>query len=366
MTSSPFSDGQPALICPTCGIEVARMAVTTTGKLISCEDCARQRGVMAQIMTLAEWDAPDAVRAALECYGMVDSQAEKTPQSEFQEPRAHVWAVRANGRRYFLKRYHTWLDTESIRYEHSLLAHLARRQMPVTVPVAARDGGTVASVNGARWALYPALEGEQVTHQQWMWRVPKAAETLARMHVAAEDFEPEGMPHPEWDAWSLERMDDMLGKWPSLPDPAPELVASARDRLAERYFAGAYNELPRTIVHGEYGLTNLLWQGESVSGLLDLERAHPDTVLFDFGWGIGTRHPPLVRAVVATYTRVRPLSPLERNVLPEALLLGALMAIHAELTVYGNVEDATRRAHDLFFLLRDADALRRAVAIRQA
>lgn len=364
MTSSPFSDGTPAFVCPICGTELVRIAVTTTGELISCEDCAQRRGLTAQIMTLAEWEAPDAVRAALERYGVVDYRAMKTPQSETQEPRAHVWEVQTGGRRFFLKRYHAWLDTQAIRYEHSLLAHLAERRIPVAVPLKARDGETFASADGMRWGLYPALPGRQVTYQEWMWRVPRAAEMLALVHVAAQEFQPDGAPHPEWGPWSLARVDNMLRQWPQLPDPLSEVVASARDRLAERYFAAAYSELPRTIVHGDYGLTNLLWQGENISGVLDFERAHPDTVLFDFGWGIGTRHPPLVRAVVATYTRGRPLSPLEREVMPEALVLGALMGIHAQFTVYGNVEEAMRRAQELFFLLRDAEALRRAVVMR--
>jgi hypothetical protein len=61
---------------------------------------------------------------------------------------------------------------------------------------------------------------------------------------------------------------------------------------------------------------------------------------------------------------VRPLSPLERETLPEALLVGALIGLHAQLVTYRNMEEATRRAQDLHFLVRDADALRRAVAAK--
>ncbi|HEX9056170.1 MAG TPA: phosphotransferase [Ktedonobacterales bacterium] len=364
MTSSE-SSGDP-LLCPICGIEMSRIAVTGAGEVIGCEPCAEQRGVEADILTEEEWTAPDSVRQALAEYGIIEYQATKSPCTETREPRAHVWEVTAGDKRYVVKRFHAWLEDAAIEHERSVLSRLAERRMPVAAPMLSREGAPVVRVVGERWALYPTLGGRHLTQQEWMWHIPRAAETLAEMHVALEDWTPDGAPHSAWDSWNQEKLEAMLAQWPALDDIPLDLLDAVRDRLAERYFSGVYEALPRTIVHGDFCASNVLWHGEQVVGILDFEKAHRDTVLFDFGWGIGTRHPPLVRAVVATYTRTRPLSPLEREALPEALLIGTLMAIHSQLTVFKNVDAAVRRAQDLFFLMRDAEILRRAVAVRPA
>jgi Ser/Thr protein kinase RdoA (MazF antagonist) len=364
MTSFQPPRERPPLVCPICGRVVSRMAVTAAGELISCDTCARERGISADIIDLNQWESVEDVREALAGFGVTDYVAVKTPQSQTQEPRAHVWEVWSGDRRLVLKRYHAWLEDSAIRYEHSILQRLAQRQMPVASPLPAPSGERVLRSSSARWALYPALDGIQATQQEWMWRVPRAAEALAALHIALQGFTPDGAPHREWEAWSLERVDAMMAQWPAVPGAPPALVLDARDRLAARYFTPTYQGLAHTIVHGEFSIANVLWRGDQVVGILDFEKAHSDTVLFDFMCGVGTRHPPLVRAVVATYTRTRPLSPEERNLLPEALLLGALIGLDVQLMVYQNMDEAARRAQDVFFLMRDAEALRRAVALK--
>jgi homoserine kinase type II len=364
MSSSEPPDDEPAPLCPICGRTLDAMVVAVTGELIGCEECARGRGLTGPVISLAEWRAADAVQSALSQYGVVTYTASKQTQFPGGVPRANLWDIRANGRRYLLKRLHPWLSAEAALYEHSVLRCLGERRVPVAQPVADAMGATVVEADGARWALYPTLDGVQASKQEWMWRVPKAAETLATLHLALQDCSPDGSPHPAWVAWTLEMVDSTIGHWPAVPDLSPDLLASARTRLAERYFGDLYPELPRTIIHGNFGIANVLWQGDVVSGVLDLERAHPDTPLFDIGWGVGMRWPPLMRAIVATYTRVRPLSPAEREALPEALLLGTLYGINEQMITVRDPAELSRRAQDLYFLMRDSETLRKAVAAR--
>jgi Ser/Thr protein kinase RdoA (MazF antagonist) len=340
------------------------MVVSRNGELIGCEDCARSRGLTGEVLALAQWGAPDAVREALAQYGLADYVATKPAPAPTKPPHADLWEISANGGRFLLKRFRPGLGAAAIRYQHSILAHLRARGLPVALPMSAPAGPAYVEAAGALWALYPLLDGRPVGRQDWMWRVPKAAETLAMLHVALESFEPEGAPNAGWDAWTLDTLDGTIGRWPARPELPPDLVASVRARLAERYFGELYEQLPRTIVHGDFGLASVFWQGDTISGVLNFERAHRDTPLFDFGRGIGMRWPPLMRAVVATYTRVRPLAPLEREALPEALLVGMLGAIDDELTTTRDPQELARQGQDLFFLLRDAEALRKAVAAK--
>ncbi len=199
---------------------------------------------------------------------------------------------------------------------------------------------------------------------------PKAAETLGALHAALEGVTPDGEPFAPWAAWTIDTVDRVLEGWQPHPELPADLLGYVRDRLARRYFAELYPALPKLVVHGDFVSANMLWRGDaissSISGILDFERAHSDTALFDFAWGLGDRRPPLLRATVASYTRARPLSVLEREALPEALLLGMLMAIDMQMTYFGNMREVTRLATELHYTVRDLESLRKAVALKPA
>ena len=201
-----------------------------------------------------------------------------------------------------------------------------------------------------------------------MWGRPKAAEMLGALHHALDGFTPEGEPFQPWGAWTLETVDRVLENWRPHPDLSPDLLAFVRERLATRYFGMLYPQLPKLVVHGDFMTTNVLWRGDavsaSISGVLDFERAHTDTALFDFAWGLGDRRPPLLRATVASYSRMRPLLPIEREALPESLLLGQLMAIDMQMSYFNNMREVSRLAQELLMTVRDMEALRKAVAIK--
>ena len=200
------------------------------------------------------------------------------------------------------------------------------------------------------------------------WGRPKAAETLASLHAALETCAPEGKLFQPWNAWTIETVDQVLESWQPAPELPEDLLDFVRERLATRYFGELYPQLPKMVVHGDFTMANVLWRGESsnatISGVLDFERAHRDTVLFDFAWGLGDRRPPLLRVTVASYHRVRPLSAIEREALPEAMLLGLLMGIDMQMNYYHNLQEVGRLAHELAMTVRDMESLRKAVAIK--
>jgi homoserine kinase type II len=353
--------------CPLCGRILDALVVNPAGELIGCEECAGERGLAGELMTIDDWNAPAAVADALQRFGLVNWHAQKPTPAPHHPPRAHYWEVTAPGGLYYLKRFYSWYPAESIRYMHSVMSHLGRKGLPAPQWTPnAHDGESFVEASGAHWALYRALEGHAATRQEWMWGRPKAAEMLAALHVALQDFTPEGEEFAPWGAWTLDTVDRVLESWQPHPDLSPELLGHIRDRLANRYFAELYPELPKLVVHGDYVASNVLWRGDAisatVSGVLDFEKAHRDTALFDFAWGLGDRRPPLLRATVATYSRVRPLTAVEREALPEALLLGALMGIDMQMTYFNNMEEVARLAQDLTLMVRDLEALRKAVA----
>jgi Ser/Thr protein kinase RdoA (MazF antagonist) len=357
-----------ALRCQFCGCELDEYFVNPAGELVGCESCAEQRGLAGEVLPQEEWNTPAVVAEVLEQFGVADAEVRKPTPTPTQQPRTHYFEVLAPDGHYYLRRFYSWYPTTAIRYMHSVAEHLLRSVPAIPVPqhVAAPGGLSYVEAGGTAWALYRALEGRGATAQEWMWCRPKAADLLAQMHVALESFTPDGEPFRPWGAWTLDTLDRVLDSWNPHPDLTPELLAHIRDRLAVRYFGELYPALPKLIVHGDYVAANVLWRGDAmnaqVSGVLDFEKAHLDTALFDFAWGLGDRRPPLVRATLAAYTRVRPLSILEREALPESLLLGALMGIDMQMTYYNNLEEVARQAQELQYLVRDIESIRKVAA----
>jgi Ser/Thr protein kinase RdoA (MazF antagonist) len=354
--------------CPLCGRPLEVLVVNPAGELIGCEDCAEERGLAGEVLTYEEWSASAAVAEALAQFDLAGAIGRKPVAQGGQQPRAHYWEVVHETQRYYLKRFYSWYPVGAIRHMHSVLSHLASGDRPLPVPtwMPSAAGASWVEAAGARWALYRSLDGRPTTNQDWMWGRPKAAEMLALLHLKLESFTPDGEEFQPWGAWTLDTVDRVLESWQPHPDLPPELLGHVRDRLAARYFDYLYPELPKLVVHGDYIPANLLWRTDaissSVSGVLDFEKAHRDTALFDFAWGLGDRRPPLLRATIATYSRIRPLSPVEREALPEALLLGAFMDIDMQMTYFNNLEEVSRLAQELHFLVRDIESLRRAAA----
>ena len=362
--------GDYTAACPFCRRTLTDLVwVGPTGELIGCEDCAVERGLIGEPISLEEWFDPEGLHEVLRQFGLTDYQIRKPDPTPTQQPRAHYWEVTCAGSRYYLKRFYSWYPTTAVQHMHSVMSHLVKQQIPAPQWVEdAETGLTYAEAAGTAWGLYRALEGHTATTQEWMWGRPKAAEMLATLHRALENFHPEGEEFAIWGALTLDTVDRVLENWQPHPDLSPDLLGHIRERLATRYFGELYPALPKFVVHGDYLATNVLWRGDAisanVSGVLDFEKTHRDTALFDFAWGLGDRRPPLLRATIATYSRVRPLSPIEREALPEALLLGALMSIDMQMTYFRNMEEVSRLAQELMMLVRDMESLRKAAAIK--
>lgn len=205
----------------------------------------------------------------------------------------------------------------------ALHAHLHGSKVPVPAPIARRDGHLVGTLAGRPAAVFEALPGTSVT-------VPSAAQlsalghALAEFHIAARTFGRTRAPErgPAWWRGALEEL-------------APELSTPQRERLREELrFQDLYRgaDLPRGIIHGDLFRDNVLFQGETLSGVLDLTFAGAERWLFDLAvttndWCVNPDHSldaDRVETLLTAYHRRRPLTPLERGAWPVMLRAAAL------------------------------------------
>ncbi len=179
-----------------------------------------------------------------------------------------------------LRRYGPFRSDAAIDYEHAILEHLRERGWPVAVPIPSAAGRMVVVDDGRRYSLFPRLVGrrglaKRPRQPRELGRLlSRLHRTLAAVSVAGPpDTFPRILQMPADPAWHrLDALDD------------PVLTGLIRRKLAEVRTAAvdyASGRLDVQLVHGDWHDGNILYQGGTVSGILDFDFEHPDLTLVD-------------------------------------------------------------------------------------
>lgn len=215
------------------------------------------------------------------------------------------------------------LSRDELPFFLGLMAHLAEHGVPTAHPLADRHGRYLGELCGKPAALVQRLSGSSVEH-------PDAAQcaaigaALARLHLAGQSF-PHERANPRGPHWWREasaRVHDRLG-----PDEAKRL-----DEELAFQFAHRHDQLPRGVIHADLFRDNALFEGERLTGIIDLYYACTDALLFDVAvtvndWCVTEKReldPERTRALLAAYAVVRPFTPAEHASWPAMLRAAAL------------------------------------------
>lgn len=284
-----------------------------------------------------------------------------------------TWRVDSPDGTFFLRSYTNTNDAARVAYEHALLTHLGAMSLPfrVPVPVPTRAGDTVLAMNGGLAALSSRVPGTHPTRQHPA-HAKAAGRALGVLDAALATLDLGPSPHPMYG--------DLAAIHPLVPDPFAVLDAVPLDRERRARFAALlhatldavpvlYHDLPVQIIHGDYGVGNVLLVGEQASGVLDFEFAGPDLRAMDFasglyyhvlgdGIGAGNVRVEVVEAFVRGYVAATRLRDDELHALPQLLLLlritGQMHWTGRFLAGLARVADVTVRLDDT---LRLADWL---------
>ena len=213
------------------------------------------------------------LRLVLAAYGLQDVRPYRVDAGRNNEH----WYVGAG---LVLRRYGPFRSDAAIDYEHEVLGQLRERGWPVAAPIPSDAGRMVVVDDGRRYSLFPRLAGRRGVPERP--RQPRElGRLLGRLHrdlaallvVGPPDTFPRVLEMPADPAWQrLDALDD------------PVLKGLIRRKLGEvRTAAGsaACRQLDEQLVHGDWHDGNILYQGRTVSGILDLDFAHPDLPLVD-------------------------------------------------------------------------------------
>jgi homoserine kinase type II len=212
-----------------------------------------------------------------------------------------------------------------VAWEARLVAALAAGGVVTPPPVLARDGrpyAPLASERGKWVSVFPWRSGHHLSPTEvTAERADQLGAALAQLHLVGLEL-PMG-----WRRGSIYDHDHLVarfGRFASNCDPAlAHAVAILGDELAIAGDAGAIRRrATQGIIHGDLFRDNVLWDAGAVTAILDFEQASAGSLAYDLAVCIndwcwtGQPELPLVRALLAGYQRVRPLTGHDREALP--------------------------------------------------
>lgn len=224
------------------------------------------------------------------------------------------------------------LTYEQLPFYIELMHHLAERHIPVPQPQTLRDGTRLTVMHGKPCAIVTRLSGGYEPAPSAA-HCALAGETLARAHLAAQDF---GIKQPNLRGlpWWQQTIPKVL------PFLSSEQTSLIQQTLAEQTaFAASdtYLSLPSGPAHCDLFRDNVLFDGTfempRMGGFIDFYFAGCDTWLFDVAvsvndWCIerntGVLETDKLQSWLSAYAAVRPFTAEERTAWPILLQAAAL------------------------------------------
>ncbi|CUA98437.1 homoserine kinase [Thiomonas bhubaneswarensis] len=236
------------------------------------------------------------------------------------------------------------LQPEQLPFYLGLMHHLAAHGVPVPDPMPDRARQTLHTLKGKPAALVTRLKGRSQLQPQAV-HCAQVGHWLARMHLAARDYGGT-LPNLRGLAWQRRIIPEIL---PYLTGDQRALISAELAHQTAVAESATYASLPRSAVHADLFRDNVLFEGETLSGIFDFYFAGVDTWLFDLAvalndWCIhletGAFDAPRRDALLQAYQAVRPLTEVEHSLLPDALRAAALRFWTSRLADYHLPRDA--------------------------
>ncbi len=284
------------------------------------------------------------VEAVLEKYRLsITSRPENLPLSR----RTHNVLLDTQSGKKVIKQYRQKLPASTIEYSNSILLRLGEVGFPSLRLDLAGPGETFVAHAGANYAITSFVNGASYSlslllRKHRLELIQSAGQTLAHLHRALDGFTPTGSHHLGFSSTSGRWQRDV--NW--YENKACELfeLSHAKDYGADKlhldWLVGNYRyildelmimdealdkaALPRLIIHGDYGLHNLVFPKNAPVTVLDFETARLEWRLSDLVSALsrlrfknGSYDFETIKSFLRGYTSVFPIGADEWKWLPD-------------------------------------------------
>ena len=284
----------------------------------------------------------DLVAGILDQYGLHLAGA---PKRVATGRRSRNLVVPTDQGRKVLRRYRNGWPLATIAYEHSILSRLAEIEFPAPQLVTTVGGSTAVSAADGNCALFDFVDGANITGRyltaarQRRLRIT-AGRVLGQLHRGLEGFLPQGRHHLGFDSYGQGRRRDVAWYERTIAEltersealAADPLVAGAQaddarwlaqnageilERIATLHQALAGVNLPRVVIHGDFGLHNLLFQSDHSATVLDFDLARLEWRLREIVMMVERIGIERSRVYLPAYQEIYPLTGDEWDALPQ-------------------------------------------------
>lgn len=265
----------------------------------------------------------DLLRRALPVYGL----AEDTPLTLLNRSENETWAAGDLVLRLHRQGYHTGAEIAS---ELAWLAAL--QDLPGLNAVRPIPGaqGLVTRIDDRFLVAFARIPGQELQPGDDLarWFTP-LGEITARLHLQSRHWTPpKGFTRKRWDVETILGPDPHWGHWRQAQglDPQGEaLLSRATEALANRLHAYATGPKVFGLIHADLRLANLMVNGETLTAI-DFDDCGFGWWAYDLASALSfietdPRLPDLIAAWVEGYTRIAPLRPEDRAMIPSLILL---------------------------------------------
>jgi Ser/Thr protein kinase RdoA (MazF antagonist) len=267
-----------------------------------------------------------------------------------------------------LRRYRGGWHLDTVLHEHAVLRRLAELDFPAVRVVTTSDGATFVRRGEQLFALFERSPGISywstfMTHRGRQRLHREAGRTLGVMHTALRGYVPDVEHHVniqaassgdasgvEWHLAALEWLTSTTGDDEYAHPHERDLVARAwyaTQRLVDLDTTLQRADLPRVMIHGDYGLHNLLFADDGSAIVCDFELARLDLRLVDLVIAMSRIIVESGRSFLHGYCSAAPIPPDELRLLPTVWqfyhLTAAVRSWHNYRTIAGIERLATAR-----------------------
>jgi homoserine kinase type II len=212
---------------------------------------------------------------------------------------------------------------EEMGYFLDLMAHLSAHAIPSAAPLQDNDRHYLRMFKGKPAALVARLAGTSLDHPTDE-QCAVLGTAMAQLHLAGRDFS-EHRDNGRGHAWRMATADKIMAK---LPAEEAELLAS--EKIFQQ--ANRFDALPGGVIHADLFRDNVLWSGDTLTGIIDFYYACTDAWLYDIAvaandWCVeadGSFVSSRLNALVNAYHAERAITPVEHDAWPAVVRAAAL------------------------------------------
>ena len=223
------------------------------------------------------------------------------------------------------------LDGSELPYFMQLMRHLAAKGVACPDVMQRRtdsdaEPALIFDFHGKQGCIVSCLHGRTLDHLN-MAQLHAAGRALAELHLAGNDFplhrdNPTGMP------WLIETVAQVQEKTAEKYGNAASTLLTSELAAQQHH---SIDGLPSGVIHGDLFVDNILFDGDTVSGIIDFYYAHHAPFCMDIAIALNAQAIDLspedrarVGAFLNGYESARALQADERAALPMLLRLAAL------------------------------------------